>query len=145
MALGKIKKRIESLLLKTHSLRIRTQSPELKTQSLVQKMIKFQIRARKGIMGEYSIKDRFYLVRIEPWLSTTVFLRILGFWHIRIITRLNPWKTRINPFESKCYKIKVTIFLKGQNMLLGQNTFFTRFLKCRQVVKLDEFEPLNFL
>ena len=43
----KIRKRIESLLLKTQSLKIKTRSPELKTRTLVQKMIKIQIGARK--------------------------------------------------------------------------------------------------
>ena len=55
---GKIRKRIESLLLKTRSLKIKTRSLELKTQSLVQKMIKIQIIEGKGILREYSLKDR---------------------------------------------------------------------------------------
>ena len=41
--LGKIRKKIESLLLKTRS-------PKRKTQSLVQKTIKIQIGAGKGIL-----------------------------------------------------------------------------------------------
>ena len=61
IALGKIRKMIESLLLKTRSLSIRTQSPKLKTRSLVQKMIKIQIKTGKRILGEYSFKDRSVL------------------------------------------------------------------------------------
>ena len=51
MAMGKIKKMIKSLLYKTRS-------PKLKTRFLVQKMMKIQIGARKGILGEYALKDR---------------------------------------------------------------------------------------
>ena len=50
-ALGKVRKKIESLLLKTRSL-------ECMTWSLVHKMIKIQIEAEKGILEEYSFKDQ---------------------------------------------------------------------------------------